>query len=315
MSDIQGNSSEIRLKALINEQDYHRIRQLAEVCETADQIRLKLELDFKLADAGVRIPGTSPGPIREFMYFNGDQLLGYLGVCSFGGHAWEVTGMVHPDWRRQGIFSSLFRHFLTERQLQQPDKTLLLCDGKSEGGRAFIQMTGAALDHAEHEMFLQEEPTSVPTDTTTKLRKANHGDMAEIARQNRIYFDFGPIADDAAEITPTEGGAGLMNPEEEERRGMTIYLAERDQLPVGKVHIQRGSDSWGIYGLGVLPQVRRQGIGRTILRQAVAIMKAQGAPAILLQVDAENETALELYLSCGFRETSVMNYYELGSAE
>lgn len=313
MTDGHGISSEIRLKPFIDKQDYQRIRQLAEVCESADRIRLKLELEYKLADAGVRIPVTGPLPIREFMFFQGEQLVGYLGVCSFGGRAWEVSGMVHPDWRRQGIFSSLFRHFLTEREHQQPDETLLLCDGKSATGRAFVAKTGAIPEHAEHEMFLQEEPASGPIDATVKLRKAIHGDIAEIARQNRIYFDMGPTADDSSGIIPTEGGPGLMDPEEEQRRGMTIYLAERDHQPVGKVHIQRGSDACGIYGLGVLPQYRQQGIGRTILSQAVAIMKAQGAPAILLQVDADNETALGLYLSCGFRETSVMNYYRLGS--
>lgn len=313
MSDHQGISSEIHLKALIDEQDYHRIRQLAEVCERADQIRLKLELEYKLADASVRIPVTGPLPIHEFMYYQGEQLVGYLGVCSFGGRAWEVSGMVHPEWRRKGIFSSLYRHFLTERDHQRPDETLLLCDGKSEPGRAFVAKTGAALEHAEHEMFLQEEPIRDPIDTTLNLRKADHDDIAEIARQNRIYFNLGPPSDDSAATIPTEGEPGVLNPEEEERRAMTIYLAERNHQPVGKVHIQRGGDAWGIYGLGVLPQYRRQGLGRTILSQAVAIMKGQGAPAILLQVDSDNETALGLYLSCGFRETSVMNYYRLGS--
>jgi len=44
---------------------------------------------------------------------------------------------------------------------------------------------------------------------------------------------------------------------------------------------------------------------------AIEKLKAANATEIMLQVAAENVTALNLYKSCGFRETSVMDYFEL----
>ena len=91
---------------------------------------------------------------------------------------------------------------------------------------------------------------------------------------------------------------------------MTIYLAESEEEIIGKVHLQVSSGIGGIYGLGVLPENRGKGYGRAILLKAVEKLKAVKAEQIMLQVAAENEKALSLYKSCGFEETSVMDYFE-----
>jgi len=44
---------------------------------------------------------------------------------------------------------------------------------------------------------------------------------------------------------------------------------------------------------------------------AIENLKEQNLKDIMLQVVATNERALNLYKSCGFQDTSTMNYYEL----
>jgi ribosomal protein S18 acetylase RimI-like enzyme len=90
---------------------------------------------------------------------------------------------------------------------------------------------------------------------------------------------------------------------------MVIYLAEKDRQVVGKVHLQISAAVSGIYGLGVLPEYRGKGLGRAILLRAIEKLKEAESNAIMLQVAAENATALSLYKSCGFQETSVMDYF------
>lgn len=92
---------------------------------------------------------------------------------------------------------------------------------------------------------------------------------------------------------------------------MTIYLAEVDQQVIGKVHIQVSPGIGGIYGLGVLPEYRGKGYGRATLLKAIDKLKEANAGDIMLQVAVENANALRLYQSCGFVETSTMDYYEL----
>jgi mycothiol synthase len=62
-----------------------------------------------------------------------------------------------------------------------------------------------------------------------------------------------------------------------------------DALPVGDVRL-----------IGVLPEWRGRGLGRELLRWAVAELRVRGAGRIQLTVEAENERALGLYRRAGF---------------
>jgi ribosomal protein S18 acetylase RimI-like enzyme len=122
-----------------------------------------------------------------------------------------------------------------------------------------------------------------------------------------IYF-----GDDPGEENEETGNNGILLPEEEEKRGMTIYIAKKEDSVIGKVNLQMSEGgTGGIYGLGVLPEHRGKGYGRAVLVQAVEKLKEAKAIEIMLQVAAQNATALNLYKSCGFQETSVMDYYKL----
>ena len=308
--DIAWETPGIVLKQYLDESDVLRLRELEAICTERDRIALKLELDYKLAYAKTRNHKNAADPISEYLYFQAGNLVGYLGVCAFGGPNWEVSGMVHPNWRRQGIYRALYRQFLNEMEYRKPEGVLLLCDRASQCGRAFIESTGAIPEHSEHELFLSQAPEKGLTHNSMKLRRANNSDAAEIHRQNQIFFHFGEEMVQSGEGASRDRPDAVM-PEEEEKRGMTIYLAEINGLSVGKVHIQRGREVWGIYGLGILPEYRGKGYGRELLSLAVNQMEKEGAPAVMLQVDTDNDRALGLYRSCGFRETSVMDYYKL----
>ena len=65
--------------------------------------------------------------------------------------------------------------------------------------------------------------------------------------------------------------------------------------------------------LTVLPDYRRQGIGRVMLDQLITWAKMRKAPAIFLEVREGNVEASPLYKSAGFEPISKRsNYYSLG---
>lgn len=300
------NDPWIKLSGCLHQEDYDLIHSLQSHCSTEDQITLKLELDYKLSGA-VNCPDkVSIHLINEFMYFSGAQLVGYLGISAFGGTSapLEITGMVHPDYRRQGIFSKLFELAIAEGRRRDSGGILLLCDRNSASGQKFLEKTGAAYSVSEFEMYLHENSFEANKSRvcSISLIKAANADAFEIARQNAIYF--GGLFEGENENLPL--------PEDEERRGMTIYLAKKDDQLVGKVHLQLTNELGGIYGLGVLPEHRGKGLGRAILLGAIEKLNTASATEIMLQVAAGNAAALNLYKSCGFRETSVMDYFELG---
>ena len=300
----------IKLKGSLNQEDYDLIHELQMQCSHKDQINLKLELDYKLEDALNSADKTGICDINEFMYFNGKQLIGYIGICSFGGAMapLEITGMVDPEYRRQGIFSKLHELVIAECKRRNAGSILVLCDRESVSGQKFLERIGAAYQYSEFEMYLSDEPCEIIEEQLhgINFRKADNTDAREVARQDAIYF--GDRMEQENNDVPNER---ILLPEDEEKRGMTIYLAEKDERIIGKVHLQVINGVGGIYGLGVLPENRGRGFGKAILLKSIEKLKELHVKEIMLQVAAGNATALSLYKSCGFQETSVMDYFVL----
>jgi ribosomal protein S18 acetylase RimI-like enzyme len=328
----------IKLKENIDAADYESINELQDRCMKIDQTALKLELDYKL---GVSVD-SSKGvqDINEFMYFDGEMLIGYIGISSFGG-PWEVNGMVDPDYRRQGVFTKLFDLVLAEWKRRGSGSMLLLSDRNSEAGQKFIAGVGAQYKHSEFEMFLKKDGPDASPDQLAGItfRKATNADANEIARQNAIYFNdeeeagsdntnfpedkeisSADILTEEEELSSDDtnlpegkevSSDNMILPEEEEKRGMTSYLVEKEGQIIGKVNLQLTSKLGAIFGLGVLPEHRRKGYGRALLLLAIEKLREANAQEIMLQVAAENSNALNLYKSCGFEETSTMDYFEL----
>jgi len=309
----EDRSQWIKLKETLTAEDCRQIEALRENCVRTDPVALKLELDYKLA-AALESPEKSViRDVNEFLYYRGQKLAGYLGICSFGGLGAppEATGMVDPEERRNGIFTALYRLALAEGKHRGDANLLLLCDRKSTAGKKFIEKMGAVYHHSEYEMYLNrdwEAPDCGKLRGVT-LRKATNADAFDIVKQDAVYFsDEAPESDpEMLDVSPAE----IPLPEEEEKRGFTIWLAEKDGQSVGKVNLELGSEIGGIYGLGVRPEFRGKGYGRSILLQAVEKLKESDAGEIMLQVATENTKALNLYTSCGFCETSVMDYFKV----
>lgn len=308
------NNPLIKLKENIDKEDYEVINELQNICINHEKITLKLELDYKLGvfNSINRDKSSAIEDINEFMYFNNDELIGYIGLCNFGdlGIPIEANGMVHPDYRRKGIFTTLNELVSSELKRRKRTDMLLLSDRNSRSGQEFIKSTKANYYNSEYEMYLTDDYISLKQKCVNNInfRKATNNDAMEIARQNRIYFDRDENSDNKLEKIEIEHVYIL--PEEEEKRGMTIYLAEFNKKTIGKVHIQLITGLGSIYGLGVLPKYRGKGYGRQILVMAIDKLKEVGANKIMLQVSADNSKALNLYKSCGFNEVSTMDYFK-----
>jgi predicted acetyltransferase len=97
------------------------------------------------------------------MYFNDQQLIGYIGICSFGGSGTplEVNGMVHPQYRRQGVFKILSELAIAEWKRRNSSDILLLCDRNSTAGQKFIEKIGAEYKQSECEMYLTQDITKL----------------------------------------------------------------------------------------------------------------------------------------------------------
>jgi len=91
-------------------------------------------------------------------------------------------------------------------------------------------------------------------------------------------------------------------------------LARHGDVPVGTAYVYRDDaepTSAEVGMLSVHPDYRGQGLGRLMLRKAVNVARCHELSPVYLSVNAENESAVSLYLSEGFVEDTAMVCYTL----
>lgn len=95
------------------------------------------------------------------------------------------------------------------------------------------------------------------------------------------------------------------------RNPLSLWLTALDGGTVaGYIGSQSVLDEADVMNLAVSPAYRRQGIGRSLLRELKDALLAKGVAALLLEVRPSNEAAFSLYRSEGFVEVGRRkNYY------
>ena len=97
----------------------------------------------------------------DLLWWDGDRLLGFLGVYAFGPPDVELAGMVAPAARRRGVGTALLESARPLVRARGYERLLLVTPAgaaPSSAGRAFAQRQGAELDHSEHFLVLGATP-------------------------------------------------------------------------------------------------------------------------------------------------------------
>lgn len=98
-------------------------------------------------------------------------------------------------------------------------------------------------------------------------------------------------------------------------RFLTAHIENADQGPKGPLDLVGYVCFWVVFeelrmmNLAVATHVRRRGIGRWLLQQALTMGREEGARRALLEVRASNHPAVALYECAGFSRSGVRAKY------
>ncbi|WP_233153476.1 GNAT family N-acetyltransferase [Kineosporia sp. R_H_3] len=260
----------------------------------ADGGRLKLEWGTLRSRSGE--------DVEDLLWWDGDRLVGFLGVYAFGGPFGELGGMVAPAARRRGIGTALVDAALPLCAARGIDRVLLVTPRTTPAGAAFARARGAVLDHSEHALQLTGPPADGPQDPRISLRPMRSDAADGAAVDALLRGAFGAHGPDFSVADDSERARRL--------RAETV-VAERDGTVVGCLRLTRTDDVAGVYGFAVRPDLQGQGIGRDVLRRTCRQALADGAALVHLEVEVANERALGLYTSLGFAPVSTEDYFLL----
>ena len=276
-------------KSGITESDAAAIRALEALCNETDGIRVKLNWEM--------MNHRDPKQASDFCCYRDGQLIGYAPLDGFGDE-YEITGLVHPDCRRQGVFRTLYETAREEARRQNARQLLLVNYRASETGSSVVSALRLTYKSSEYRMEADADALPTLPPVQLHLQDVGPGEVVELSRL--IGLTFG-----ASEWNSPESLLAARN-----RENSRYFLAQREGIAIGHAGVLvEGAGRVYIRAVGIAPEFRHRGYGRQLLSAVVQKMLAEGHTRFELDVATENQQALSLYQSCGFHETNVYDYY------
>lgn len=115
---------------MLTDKQMKEIKELQTECEQDGGFDLKLNWDMLAA--------RKDGKKDDFFHYENDKLVGFLGLYGFGNKV-ELCGMVHPDWRRRGIFNRLLEEAIEEAKNRGTRQILLNAPAGSNSAKGFLE--------------------------------------------------------------------------------------------------------------------------------------------------------------------------------
>jgi ribosomal protein S18 acetylase RimI-like enzyme len=284
-------------KRSLTERELAEVEELAALCNAREHLFMRLDHNL------LALPTLPTDDL--FLAYNGNLLIGCLLLDRYRLDIKEVTSMVHPDFRRQGIFTRLLEAARKECLSRGIHRLLLVCETNAKSGQAFVQAIGAGRDSAEHRMLLQTFQPRLQFDDHLLFREAVYDDLSDLATV--LATDMGDDYEQAfAHVRQSW-----------KRPNQCFYIATYGgedagrAEPVATLRIEETPVELGIYGFVVRPEYRGRGYGRQLLEEAIIAARARSQKPLLLEVDTNNFTALNLYQSVGFVIERTYEYYSL----
>ena len=273
----------------LSDADRHRVGELRELCEAAEPLDLKLEIDE-----------TDPtGQPIHFLADAGGELIGYAGITP--GEEAEACGMVHPAWRRHGVATELLTHVCGAGRRLSRESILFICEDTAPVAFDWLRRFGATDDSAEQRMTLGLGIGSgrTTTDAPLELRVAGDADRDALARLLGGGFT---------------ASAGKVTDRLESTRPEDFLLGLDAGVVVGALRLTETPRRTMIYGFVIDQDRRRQRLGTRMLDSVLDMLRTRGVAEVGLEVDPENTAAVRLYESRGFVRVTTYRYLRLASS-
>ncbi|PUT42131.1 N-acetyltransferase [Legionella taurinensis] len=220
------------------------------------------------------------------LYYEKDRLVAFLSVYFFYSNACEISLLVAPSHRRQGLSRLLLETILPLLTAKQMD--FVIFSMPSNLNASWLANSGFSYQQTEYHMQRNGYKPILLNQPRLTVRKAEFNDVETLCAIDDACFKEGQMSVPSRFITLLDD------------TDYSIFVALLDGKPVGKAHI-RWQETHALFSdIAILPAYQRQGLGSELLAYCINHALTQGKDRQELDVETTNRGALDLYLRHGF---------------
>ena len=274
----------------INAQQLAQLDVLSTDCKIADgnivAIYRHLLIDYRPASCNI-------------LHYHEEQLIGFLSTFFFYEDRCEMTVMVAPAFRRQGIAKRMLYEILP--LIHARNIKTLVFSTPHDLNNLWLMALGFSYQHSEYQMHRQQnEPVAIQDDSLT-VRLATHADIPALCFIDSACFS-------KQQLDMTSRFDNLLN-----EPNYKLLILHREGVPIGKAHLHLQQDNTRLTDLAILPPVQGLGFGSTLIAHCINYSLATKQPNVILDVETINQQALKLYIHLGFVINNACDFWTIPS--
>lgn len=231
----------------------------------------------------------------EFVYVLDGKPVGYLALYQFSEDEIEVCAVVHPDFRKQGIFNRLWMESTLEMMQRGAKRAMFIAHSQAGSAESCLKTLGARYYRSELRMVRHD---LVPEDAASlvKLRSATEKDVHLLAKIDQEAFggDYRMMYERLHAV--------MGDPDRQ------IFIAEVGEDAIGKVHVLYESEAL-VHDLCIRPQYQGKGFSKAVLAKTINQVLSIGYASVAIEVSSDEYKTVKLYRSLGFESVCTYKYW------
>ncbi len=234
-----------------------------------------------------------------FLYYQKGELLGLLTVYADNEDV-ELSILVHPNHRRQGIASALFKSFEEETASYPIQSVTFQTERFFLDRHSNLASHWGLIEDEETETWLGRDrtPYSLDSRSDVKVLLADTSYLEEIAQLHHQAFS---DAEETLEVSLRYISEAL-----NDTNSLVYILLTEDQV-IGVCEVDLSGNSNYLYGLAVAEAYRGKGYGSYLAKSVVNRLIERNDKPFQIAVEDDNVGAKHLYEKIGFvKQTQVV---------
>ena len=234
-----------------------------------------------------------------FLYYEKGELVGLLTVYADDQDV-EVTILVHPDHRRQGIARALYRSFEKETASYPIESVTFQTERVFLDRHPDFVSNWELVEDEDTETWLGKDRRPYPLEKLSNLEVL----LADSSYQNQIsQLKFQAFSEEheSREVVDRYVAEALKDPESR------LYILLKDGQVIGTCTVDLSSNTNYFYGLAIAELERGKGYGSYLAKFLVNKLIEQNDKEFQIAVEDSNVGAKRLYEKIGFvKQTQVV---------